>query len=797
MNVSTSQSTLAGLAYLFHRLGTDSSVNIHSILSTANTLLEGACTLYNRLDDQDKSLVVWSGFNLPEDLCRRDDPRGHICYEATIKGKSGPVAIGDLSGTPYETSDVNVKRFGLRAYLGHPVFLGGRAVGAVAVVYLQPRDFSQDHISIITGLAAAVSLEEERREKELGIRQREEKYRFITENICDIVLISDQDGNYSFISPSHAAVLGRGDEVLGRSIFEHIHEQDRERVLDVFRQGLSTGEAGKVEYRYLHPERGYIWLESTGQRTTGTRGRFQGLITSRDITERKLAEAAIRKSQERFRGMAELLPCAIVELDSDLKVTYVNQTGYDLFGYTEEDLKLGISGLSLLHPEEMNKARNRIEKHCKGIPLPASEYRMLKKDGSEIPVLWNSTPIKSGETITGFRGSIMDLTDLKFLQSEVFKAQKLESVGTLAGGIAHDFNNLLQGIAGSISMIKADLPGDPELSQLLTCAEQSLDRAKDLAKQLLTFARGGEPVKALMTLDRIVRETAEFNLTGSKVGLTLKSDPRLWPVHADKGQMAQVVANLVLNARQAMPDGGRLTITLANRAFRQEPGEPPVQGPHVSILFEDQGVGMTRDQMERIFDPYFTTKKTGSGLGMTIVHSIVTRHGGRILVRSEQGRGSRFEVLLPAADSETGPAEAPPDRTGSSLPRLGARILVMDDDPIVRDLAEKMLKKMDCSVITASEGSEAVRLYRDALAAGTPFDAAIMDLTIPGGMGGMETLKAIRALDPRARAIVASGYSNDPVVAHFREHGFQGYMTKPYRLDELRQAVETALNSGS
>jgi PAS domain S-box-containing protein len=521
----------------------------------------------------------------------------------------------------------------------------------------------------------------------------------------------------------------------------------------------------------------------------------RGLITSRDITERKEAEAAIRASEERFKSMADLLPCAIVELDQNLTVTYVNQAGMEMFGYTPEDFSQGIQGFSLLHRDELPRAMARIEKHNKGVLLPAAEYRMIRKDGSEIPVLWNSTPIRSRGVITGFRGTVLDLTTLKFLQGEAFKAQKMESIGTLAGGIAHDFNNLLMGLSGNLSLAKAETDPDSPLHELIESAERSLGRAKHLTTQLLTFAKGGEPVRTVMTLDQVIRETAAFNLSGSSVKFEMVTRGSVRPVNADKGQIGQVVANLVINARQAMPDGGVLRITLANRTIPPDQDPHLAQGDYVSILFEDQGVGIPKKHLERIFDPYFTTKQTGSGLGMTIVHSIVTKHQGRILADSEMGKGTRFEILLPALDSGAAIDTGSPPRTAPAGTPLQAHILVMDDDPVVRDVSRKMLMKLGCTVALTSDGKEAVERYREALTGGRPFDAVIMDLTIPGGMGGKETLETILAFDPGVRGIAASGYSMDPIMSNFQRFGFKGIVMKPYHLADLRMTLTSVLRT--
>lgn len=895
---------------IFRLLGTDSRTNIDTILSKAIDLLGGSCSIYNRLDSTSGSLVVWAGSHLPPDLPQEDTPEGHICYEATIKGTGGAIAIPNLEGTVYEQSDPNVKRFGLKSYLGHPVFFKGKTIGALAIVDSIPRTFSEEDLTCIASLAAAISVEEERQDKErllrkseqrfkslseasfeavffsengictdqnamaetmfgytleeaVGrhgsewiapmdrdlvrqnitggketpyrvtclrkdgttfpaeiqarmvpdsntritalrdisatirmekeLRQSQERYRFITEQICDIVLISNEAGDYTYISPSHRTILGRGDEVLGTSIFQHIHPEDLPQVMEAFARGLETSSPVAVEYRYQHPEKGNIWLESIGRKLLSEPGSISGLITSRDITERKLAEEEIRRAKDRFEAMAELLPCAIVEMDIDLTVHYANQAGFEMFGYNRDDLKHGINAISLLHPDEIPKASERIAKHLQNIPVPALEYRMLKKDGTEFPVLWNSTPIMTEKNITGFRGTIMDLTSLKKLQDDALKAKKLESIGTLAGGIAHDFNNILMGLFGNISFAKAEVTSTHPAHDILTTAEISLDRAKHLTNQLLTFAKGGEPVKTIVTLQQLVRETTAFNLSGSNIKFELKIHPGLWPLKADKGQISQVIANLVINSRQAMPNGGTLRISLENKSISGSMENLVQAGDYILMTFCDDGTGIAPSNLEKIFDPYFTTKMQGNGLGMAIAHSIINKHDGRILVSSEIGKGTRFDIFLPALSS-------PEQQTGCVQPELeslpmtiNAKILVMDDDEIVRDISKKMLQKLGCSVDIAYDGKEAVEKYTSALTTGKRFDAVIMDLTIPGGMGGKEAVKEVLDIDPQAIVIVASGYSTNSVMSNYRDFGFRGLVSKPYRLAELQKALEDAL----
>ncbi|MFA5205132.1 MAG: response regulator [Lentisphaeria bacterium] len=383
-----------------------------------------------------------------------------------------------------------------------------------------------------------------------------------------------------------------------------------------------------------------------------------------------------------------------------------------------------------------------------------------------------------------------DITERKQAEAELQKMQKLQSVGTLAGGIAHDFNNILMGVFGNISLAKDELAREHPGYKSLEDAEQSMNRAVRLTKQLLTFAKGGEPVKEDVVLGTLVTEVAQFDLSGSQVKLVCHHHTGLWPVKVDKGQIQQVVSNLTLNARQAMPDGGILSIALENAPVPADAVHGLPQGNYVKITLRDTGTGIDPKYLERIFDPYFTTKQTGSGLGLASVYSIIHRHGGHISVASELGHGTTFTFYLPASDSL--PAAAAPPAATAPPPRP-AKILVMDDEETVCRFVVKMLTRCGFSVATAPDGREAVALYQEAMAAGTPFDAVIMDLTVPGGMGGKEAIKDLLAVDPHVNAIVSSGYADDPVMANYADYGFKGIAAKPYTPGELRTVLARIL----
>ena len=374
-------------------------------------------------------------------------------------------------------------------------------------------------------------------------------------------------------------------------------------------------------------------------------------------------------------------------------------------------------------------------------------------------------------------------------QEELLRAKKLESVGVLAGGIAHDFNNILAAVLGNVSLAALHTPPDAKAHRLLKDAEKAIMRATGLTQQLLTFAKGGEPVKENASLERLIRDSADFILRGSNIACHYTFAPDLWPAEVDTGQMSQVIQNLVLNARQAMPSGGVIAVRGENVSL--DPGEggpalPP--GDYVKIVVQDKGGGIPAEHLDRIFDPYFSTKKDGSGLGLAVCHSIVRKHNGAIQVESTAGQGTAFTIFLPA--NRRGAAASP---TQEEVTPGSGTVMIMDDEEMIREACRQMLAHLGYSTICAADGKEAIELYRQHLASGQRIDAVIMDLTIPGGMGGLEAAAAILALDAKARLIVASGYSNDPVIARFREYGFVGSMIKPFSLSILSDTLHRVL----
>jgi signal transduction histidine kinase/CheY-like chemotaxis protein len=407
---------------------------------------------------------------------------------------------------------------------------------------------------------------------------------------------------------------------------------------------------------------------------------------------------------------------------------------------------------------------------------------VVSRHGRERVVVLTGAPIHDhADNIIGAVLVFRDITENRKLEAELNKASKLESVGLLAGGIAHNFNNILTSIVGNISLAKMLVPPESPIQERLEKAEQSCLRAKEMTGQLLTFARGGAPIKRIRAVPQLLEESCEIAVLGSNVRCEFTCAPDLRPVEVDQGQFTQVLNNLLLNAVQAMPAGGTIQVRAENVPAGTRPGLPSTGADYITISIEDHGPGIAPEHLSRVFDPFFTTKHKGRGLGLATAYSIVRKHDGLIEVESQLDRGATFHIYLPASALEVPPD--PEDKT--QLPTGHGRVLVMDDEPDILNFSHVALERLGYEAESARDGAEAIRRYSEAREAGRPFAAVIMDLTIPGGMGGKEAIKYLLEVDPEAIAIVSSGYSNDPVMAEFAKYGFRGMVAKPYEIHQL------------
>jgi nitrogen-specific signal transduction histidine kinase/CheY-like chemotaxis protein len=387
-----------------------------------------------------------------------------------------------------------------------------------------------------------------------------------------------------------------------------------------------------------------------------------------------------------------------------------------------------------------------------------------------------------------------DITEKQRDEEERRKADTLEQLGLLAGGIAHDFNNLLTAIIGNISLAALLLPPNDEMVDRLDDAKNASLRARDLAQQLLTFARGGAPIKKAASVASLIEETVSFSLRGSHSRSVINLAPGLWSAEFDPGQISQVIANLVVNAEQAMPEGGTIHVDGDNFSSSTDTASAVpdlAAGDYIRIRVRDEGVGIPEKCLKQIFDPYFTTKPKGNGLGLATSYSIVKNHNGLITVQSEQHCGSTFTVYLPAARSQIVTTESAP--TSDELIKGSGRVLVVDDEEAIRALVEFALSRFGYEVVGAETALEGIEQYRAALACRNRFDAVILDLTLPGGMGGKEALKKLIEIDPMVTAVVSSGYAMDATMSRYEDFGFRGMIAKPYEASELGRTVRDVL----
>ena len=508
-----------------------------------------------------------------------------------------------------------------------------------------------------------------------------------------------------------------------------------------------------------------------------------------EVAERVLAveelarsEQRYRESEQLFRTLSAAAPIGIYMTSAQGDCIYSNPRLQEMTGLSAEQ-NLGWGWSRALHPEDREQASSLWREAAAAGATFQDECRLMVA-GEAVWIRALARPFRGSDgAIAGYVGIVDDITGQRHAREELLKTQKLESLGVLAGGIAHDFNNILSIILGYISLARAKA-NDPEvvLSRLKD-GERGVMRARDLTQRLLTFARGGDPVKKVVRLNELLREAADFGSLGSNVRCELAlSDPPLL-VLADEGQLSQVVHNLVINATQAMPEGGTITIS-------SESAQSTAAEALATFSIRDAGSGISAPHLDKVFDPYFTTKQ-GSGLGLTSCYSIIKKHGGTISVDSKLGQGSTFTVSLPACLKQSAPEPVvrAPENRGSG------RILIMDDDPLIREVTRAMLEQLGYSAECVADGGAAVAGYLRGKGEGAPYDAVIMDLTVRGGMGGKAALRTLLGLDPEAKAIVSSGYSDDPVLANCGAYGFRAVLVKPYGKHDLSRVLHELLGS--
>ncbi len=599
---------------------------------------------------------------------------------------------------------------------------------------------------------------------------------------------------FSFVSEKALSITGYTVEQWLEPDFwyNHLHPKDRDWAYKLCAEATAEKRDHQFEYRFIAADGRIIWLRDIVSVIVEDDivTKLRGIMI--DITELKTTEDLLLESAERYKTLIENTYELIIEASADGRFLYVSPNYKEVLGYDKDEL-LGTNIFQYVHPEDLGRVKSIFDNTFLNQTIGNAVFRYKHKNGE-----WRLFE-SSGKTFKSATGDLRcvivsrDITQRSKIEGELAKTQKLESLGVLAGGIAHDFNNLLTAILGNINLAKSNTDNSHKIFKTLEEAEKASTRAKDLTSQLLTFSiGGGMPItKVVTTIGQLVSDSATFTSRGSSSKCNLNIEEGLWNVEIDEGQISQVVDNLVINAIQSMPQGGIVNVSVEN-THPDNLVDVPLNGQKcVKIAIEDSGIGIPDQHLEKIFDPYFTTKQKGSGLGLSTVYSIIKNHGGHIDVDSSLGKGTKFSIYLPATDQKADTAQ----KQTTAIREGTGRILVMDDEEFVRNVVGEMLSSLGYEVEFACSGDDAIEMYKEAKESNEPYDIVIMDLTIAGGMGGKEAISILREYDPEINAVVSSGYSHDPVMSEYEKHGFRGIVAKPYILEDLSATVYDIIES--
>ncbi len=637
-------------------------------------------------------------------------------------------------------------------------------------------------------------MENKSQEQSSGQPTIEEMFKYFLENSPIYIFFKDEKIRALQLSRNYEQMLGRPlEEILGKDM-EELFPPDLARSmiaddLKVLREGIPVTIQEELNGHYFTTTKFPIIQPGRPPYMAGY---------TLDITDLKLTELELKESEKRFRSIIETSQEWIWSIDLQALHTYCNPTVEKILGYRPDEI-IGRDIMDLVHSDDLPILQEVFrESVSKKQGWTARVYRWKHKAGGYRYLESNATPIydNSGELV-GFWGSDRDITERVqaeeqrlIMEQQILQAQKLDSLGILAAGIAHDFNNLMSGIFGYINIAREN-SRDENISNYLDKAMKTIDRARGLTAQLLTFARGGEPVRETIPLSPFVQDTTRFALSGSNVSSAIRIPSNLWHCNVDKNQIGQVIDNIIINAKQAMPQGGEITIQAENITVLHKDHPYLNDGEYVRLSIQDQGPGIPREIQSRIFEPFFTTKPKGQGLGLATCYSIINRHGGAIQVESEPGRGTEFLLYLPAISHPS------TDNTTPVVRHQGqGTILIMDDEEVVRDILKEMLESMGYATEVSENGQDLLERFNQQ-SLQQQLSGVFLDLTIAGGKGGAAVVEEIRRTNPVLPVFVVSGYASDPAMAHPSDYGFTASLCKPFSMDDLSDLLNKNMRTGN
>jgi len=656
-----------------------------------------------------------------------------------------------------------------------------------------PRYDKEGKVIGIIGISRDIT---ELKETEEELRKEEELLSNTLESMEDGILVLDQNFHFTYWNNSMEKITKVSrDKVLnsGKVPWEMFPNLKKAKVDEMMQQAMNGEIVKKDKIQYELNDGTKIFTSEIYLPLRNSDGDIYGIVgVVKEITKEIEAEETLKESEEKYRILIENSREGICIFRND-RFLFVNDHLCNILCYSKEEL-YNMEIWETISEDDRSIVKEMERRREKGEEMPdVYEANTITKN-NDLRFCEFSIRRITYQGLESFMGIIRDITEYKDMEKEREKADRLESLGLLAGGIAHDFNNFLTGILGNISLAKLHLDIEDESYEILQESERAAQSAKSLTQQLLTFSKGGTPVKVNITIEDLVKNSANFVLSGSNVRCNFEFPDDFWNVKADRGQLTQVFNNLILNANQAMPEGGAITVRGENVVIAKDKNLPLKDGKYVMIEIHDRGIGIPEDLISKIFDPFFTTKQKGSGLGLSTVFSITNRHEGHVMAKSVPEQGTSFFIYLPATQRGT-VRESEPEK--KIFQGEGGKVLIMDDKSFVRNAAVRALRLFGYEVEGSTDGEEAVSLFKDAIDKGKPFDVVILDLTIPGGMGGEDTLKKLRSIDPKAKAIVSSGYSEDPVMSDYKNHGFNAIVNKPYQYEELCRVVRKVIKKDS
>jgi PAS domain S-box-containing protein len=637
------------------------------------------------------------------------------------------------------------------------------------------------------------------------LQSADTRIRGIIDGLLDGMVTVDENGAVLSMNPAAKKMFGYRDN--------DFYGEDFTRLVPDYFDGEAGSSVGKRDWPQLVERTGrplHALAQTHGGGTFSAEISLSEMIVDRhkyyiamirDITERKRFEDELAAEKQNLAVTLSSLGEGVITTDLNGRIVVCNPAAESMTGYYGK-AAIGRPLKTVLRISgdvggAKHDSRTGYRSEAEAILFALTERcTLISRGGKQLTIEQMASPIRDKKNeLCGVVLVFRDITARQRDEEERRKAETLEQLGLLAGGIAHDFNNLLTAIIGNISLAALLLPPQSEMIERLEDAKNASMRARDLAQQLLTFARGGAPIKKEASIASLIEETVSFSLRGSQSRSDLVIAPDLWSAEFDPGQISQVIANLVVNAEQAMPEGGTLHVACDNFGCATDGPNwvtDLAPGDYIRIQLRDEGVGIPEKHLKQIFDPYFTTKPKGSGLGLATTYSIVKNHNGLITVESELHCGSTFTVYLPAA-RRTASAPVVADTPANEPVHGSGRILVVDDEEAIRDLVDFALSSFGYAVTGAATALEGIDLYRKALISGERFDLVILDLTLPGGMGGKEALRKLQEIDPMVTAIVSSGYAMDAAMSRYEDFGFRGMIAKPYEAVELGRVVRDVI----